>query len=93
VNGVAAAILGRVARWFKSSTATPRLSAATALDLARAKAMSEGYDPQALQMVTHREVDGRIRWHVSEAAVGSVLLVEIDDESGTVNFIRREPGR
>jgi len=44
-------------------------------------------------MVTHREVDGRIRWHVSEAAVGSVLLVEIDDESGTVNFIRRVSGR
>jgi len=93
VKGAAAAFLGRVARWFGSSAATPRLSAAHALELARARATSEGYDPQTLQMVTHREVDGRIRWHVSEAAVGSVLLVEIDDESGTVNFIRRAPGR
>jgi hypothetical protein len=44
-------------------------------------------------MVTHREVDGRIRRHVSEVAVESVLVVEIDDESGTVKFIRRVSGR
>jgi hypothetical protein len=75
------------------STATPRLSAANALDVARARATLEGHDPLTLQVVTHREVDGRILWHVSEAAVGSVLLVEIDDESGTINVIRRVSGR
>jgi hypothetical protein len=32
-------------------------------------------------------------WHVSEAAVGAVLLVEMHDQDGGVRFIGRLPGR
>jgi hypothetical protein len=93
MNLVSAGLFERLTRLFRPAKRVPRLSSESALALARSRAASEGYDPEKLQMVTHREVDGRLQWHVSEAAVGGVLLVEIDDENGGVNFIGRLPGR
>jgi hypothetical protein len=93
MNLVTARIFERLTRLFRPAKRVPRLSSESGLALARARAASEGYDPDKLQMVTDREVDGRIQWHISEAAVGGVLLVEIDDENGSANFTLRLPGR
>jgi hypothetical protein len=86
-------VLERLSRWFRPVKLVPRLTSENVLALARARAASEGYDPDQLHMVTYREVDGRIVWHVSEPAIGAVLLVEIDDMDGGVRFIGRLPGR
>jgi hypothetical protein len=90
---VGAGILARLRRWVYPDQREPRLSSDVVLALARSQAASEGYDPHQLQMVSHREVDGRIVWHVSEAATGGVLLVEIEDEDGRVRSIGRLQGR
>ena len=88
-----AGTIDRILRWLKPAKVTPRLSSESVLSLARVRAASEGYEADKLQMVTHREIDGRIVWHVSEAAIGAVLLVEIDDEDGGIKFIGRLSGR
>lgn len=89
----AVGLLQRLSRWFKPVKLIPRLSSEQVLSLARARAASEGYDAEKLHVVTHRDVDGRIIWHVSEAAIGAVLLVEVADAEGEVTFIGRMPGR
>jgi hypothetical protein len=86
-------IIERILRWFKPPKLAPRLSSESVLSIARSRAASEGYEADKLQMVTHREIDGRIVWHVSEAAIGAVLLIEVDDQDGDVRFIGRLPGR
>jgi hypothetical protein len=83
-------VIERILRWFKPPKLAPSEGV---LSIARSRAASEGYDADKLQMVTHREIDGRIVWHVSEAAIGAVLLVEVDDQDGDVRFIGRLPGR
>jgi hypothetical protein len=88
-----AGTIERILRWFKPAKLTPRLSSEGVLSIARSRAATEGYDADKLQMVTHREIDGRIVWHVSEAAIGAMLLVEVDDQDGDVRFIGRLPGR
>ena len=82
----------RILRWFKPPKLAPRVPSEGVLSIARSWAASEGYEADKLQMVTHREIDGRIVWHVSEAAIGAVLLIEVDDQDGDVRFIGRLPG-
>ena len=85
-----AGTIDRLLRWLKPANVTPRLSPESVLSLARARAASAGYEADKLQMVS---IDGRIVRHVSEAAIGAVLLVEIDDEDGGMTFIGRLSGR
>jgi hypothetical protein len=40
-------------------------------------------------MATRAVKDGRIIWSVSEAAIGSVLVVDIDDVTASAVAIRR----
>jgi hypothetical protein len=44
-------------------------------------------------MITHKMVDGRLFWYVTEPAIGSVLIVEVDDEAAQATFVERYDGR
>jgi hypothetical protein len=74
--------------WLKKSRPTTRLDEAEAVRIARQAAA--GYpDRDLLSMVTLSEESGRITWQVGAAAVGSRLVVTIDDETGQVVEIKR----
>ena len=46
-------------------------------------------DARELTMATRALKNGRIVWSVSEPAIGSVLVVDVDDETATVINVRR----
>lgn len=93
MNASGSGLLERLSRWLMPAKLTTRLSPESVLARARERATRDGYQADQLQMVTHRKVNGRIVWHVSEPAIGAVLVVEIDDTDGDVKFIGRLPGR
>ena len=68
-----------------------RLSRDEVLSLARAALVEPGAERLTMTMVIER--DGALIWCVSEAAIGSVLEVEIDDGSGRVLRAGRRGGR
>lgn len=77
---------------FRPKSGTPRRTENECLALARDAARTAGHDVALLHMV--RFVDGESpRWIVSEASIGSCLVVEIDDATGEVISMDRLSGR
>jgi hypothetical protein len=70
-----------IKRYFISPERPRRLSAQDALQIARDRAVHDGFDPQLLQQISSEEKGGEIRWYISEPAIGSVLVVEVADAS------------
>ena len=58
------------------------------IQIAQAAAAANG-KIGSLTMATRQVRDGRLVWIVSETAFGSVVVVDIDDETGTVLPVRR----
>jgi hypothetical protein len=81
--------LSRVlAGWFRRPRPSTRLDAAQALALARQAAAAEP-DVDLLTLATLKEGAERPTWIVSAAAVGSTLVVSVDDETGQVVALKR----
>ena len=77
--------------WLRGTGTGPpaaRLSESQAIEIARAAAFAE-WGQRELTLATRAMKDGRIIWSVSEPAIGSVLVVDIDDETATALAIRR----
>lgn len=87
-------LFDRLRDWLGRSTADPpsRLSKQDALCIARARAAID-HDVQLLDLVQRDVRAGRIVWVVSEAVIGSALVVEIDDATSSVMTMRRTGGR
>ena len=83
-------IYERVIAWLRGTEApsASNLSEAQAVQIAQAAAVAER-KLAPLIMATRHVRDGRLIWSVSEAAIGNVLVVEVDDETGTVLAVRR----
>ena len=75
-------------RGTKGSVSVAKLSESQAIQIAPAAASADR-DARALTIATRAMKDGRIVWNVSEAAIGNVLVVEVDDETGTAMSVRR----
>lgn len=78
---------GLLERWFGRQTVSTRLSILEAIAIARA-ALPEA-ERDLLETATPCVVDQRTVWVVSQAAIGHVLVVQIDDETGNVSSARR----
>ena len=84
----------RIGRWLRPrERVRSRLSEEDALRLAKGHANAAGYDGADLQMITRQVRDGRLVWQVSKPAIGSNLVIEIDDERGEVTSSVRVTGR
>lgn len=85
-----AALFDRLIAWMRGSAKTPsaNLSEGKVLRIASVAASSAGASRE-LTLASRSTRDGRIVWSVSEAAIGSVLVVDIDDETATVLAVRR----
>lgn len=78
-------------RWVRAPETPPppsRLTREQAVAIARG-AVPPGQDPERLVMPHCWQRDGRLIWTVSEAAIGSVLNVDVDDATGEVLAVRR----
>jgi hypothetical protein len=84
----------RLRSWLGRSDAEPpsRLSKEDALRIAREGA-SATHDVRLLTLVRRDVRAGRVVWVVSEAVIGSALVVEVDDATGDVIAVRRTGGR
>jgi hypothetical protein len=81
----------RLIAWLRGTGApspVSNLSESQAIQIAQAAAAATG-KTGSLTMATRHVRDGRLVWHVSEAAIGSVLVVDVDDETATVIAVRR----
>ena len=65
----------------KAATPRPMLSSDEAIEVARSHAADEA-EAEQLQWAALVERDGRKVWVVCESAIGNVLAIEIDDETG-----------
>jgi hypothetical protein len=81
----------RLTRWLRGAkrpVLVSKLSESETIQIAQAAASADP-DARALTLATSAIRDGRIVWSVSQAAIGNVLVVEVDDETGTVVSVRR----
>jgi hypothetical protein len=76
----------------KAGTRAPsprsNLSESQAIQIAQAAAVAKG-TTGSLTIATRQVRGGRHVWSVSAAAIGGVLVVDIDDETATVVAVRR----
>lgn len=83
-----------IERWFRRRQhPKTRLDEVRVVDIAREAAAGQAASRDRLTLVTLGQRGGRITWFVSEAVIGSALVVSIDDESGEVVEIGRHHGR
>ena len=75
-------------RGTKGPASVAKLSEFEAIQIAQTAAAPNS-DAPALTLATRAVKDGRIVWSVSEAAIGNVLVVEVDDETSNVVSVRR----
>lgn len=75
--------IARILRSRQDDRPRSRLSQEEALDAARSYAAGDS-GADGLLWATLVERDGRRVWVVSQSAIGSVLSVEIDDETGSL---------
>jgi len=84
-------LTNRLMAWLRGTVIdapAARLSESQAIEIARAAAFPE-WGQRQLTMATRAVKDGRIIWSVSEPAIGSVLVVDIDDVTASAVAIRR----
>lgn len=75
-------------RGTKRPLSVAKLSEFEAIQIAQTAA-APNRDAPALTLATRAVKNGRIVWSVSEAAIGNVLVVEVDDETSNVVSVRR----
>ena len=86
-----ARLYDRLLAWFKGPTPTvpaAKLSESEVLKIAQVAASTMDGQPQ-LTIVTRGLKERRVVWSVSEPAIGSVLVIDIDDETETVVSVLR----